>query len=102
MPAADALEVFVGEVVALSNEGQRLSTVEMLSAGGQVGPGVRVLRRVVEADVDASELSREVVEAGEADFREMIDRHAQQLGQIGGRGLPPGLPASRLRGPSVV
>ena len=74
-------------VVAAPGVLQRLQTVERVTTGLHVEPGVLVARRVQEADLGPSDGIDEILEAVEVDVDDVMDRDAQCLGDRGGEDI---------------
>ena len=100
--SAGAVQIAIGQAVALANEGQCLASVQGLPSGGEVCAGVFVVvHGVVQAYRDAAEGLGEVVEAGQGDLDEVVDGRARQLGHHPEGGSSAGFPALGLKGVSV-
>jgi hypothetical protein len=95
--AVRAIQVAVVQAVALAHERQRLRPVQCLVPGREVGAGVAVLHRMVEAYLDPAQRGGQVVEAGQVDLGEPVDRHVQETPHRLQGLLPPGLPAPLLQ-----
>ena len=92
--AADPGEVALGQAVALAHERERVGTGDRERAGGEAGPGQRLVDGVLQADVDPADGLRQVVEAEQVDLGVVVDGDAgeplhrpDQRGPAGLRGL---------------
>jgi len=71
-----AVQVAVGQVVPLPDEGQRLRRVEQVISGGNVRSRVgRIVGPVVQAHLDAAEDLRQPVEPLQVELGEVVDVH---------------------------
>src|SRR5215469_953129 len=73
------VEVTIRQPVPLADKCQRLARVEVLEAGAEVGTGVAIAGRMVEADLDAAKYLGQFIKAVEVDLCEVVDVHAGQL-----------------------
>ena len=89
--AVCAVQVAVGQVLALADEGHRLRLgLEGEDARREVRTGVRVLGRPVQADLDRADVAGEHVEPHQVHLGEVVDRDVQQRLQGGDLRLDPG------------
>jgi hypothetical protein len=79
--------------VPLPDERERVAARDRLSAGGEVGAGEPVAGCGVEADLDAAERLRQVVEADEVDLGVVVDGRAASA-SIAARSISPACASS--------
>lgn len=91
-----AVQVAVLQAVPLPDERQRLGRVQSLAPGREVGAGIRVVDGVVQAHLDATQRLRQIVETGQVDLGEIVDRHPGQAAHRAQGRRPPGLAALGL------
>ena len=91
-----AVQVPVFQAMTLPDERQRLRRVESLAPGREVGTRIRVVHGVVQAHLDAAQGLGQVVETGQIDLGEVVDRDAGQAAHRTQRGRAGGFAAFRF------
>lgn len=90
------VQIAARQVVALSDEAERLRAIELLPAGREVGTGKRFVDSVFEADIDTAEGVGDQSEAEQPDLGVVVDGDTGQIGdgldqclaaRLGGFGL---------------
>ena len=92
-----SVEIAARKILALSDEAERLRSIELLPTRREVGTGQRFVDGIVEADLDSAEGVGDQREAQQPDLRVVVHGDAGEIGDGLDEGVAAGFDGDRLR-----